>query len=158
MALYNQRWYAWHLLFKRFELRVFCVVFWWHVWIFTHCVINNCFGQYVLLWGKPCLIRKSAKLYSDALVFTSVFIVRPRGYRPYCCFFSFLLFLFLLFQTLKPSYIFLFRDVLTFPFSFAICWPYFWYVDLKSGILTIFLVCSPYFWSFDHNNSVNNVL
>ena len=60
--------------------------------------------------------------------------------------FSFLLFLFLLFQTLKPSYIFLFRDVLTFPFSFAICWPYFWYVDLKSGILTIFLVCWRYFW------------
>ena len=60
--------------------------------------------------------------------------------------FSFLLFLFLLFQTLKPSYIFLFRDVLTFPFSFAICWPYFWYVDLKSDILTIFLVCWRYFW------------
>ena len=60
--------------------------------------------------------------------------------------FSFLLFVFLLFQPLTPSYIFLFRDVLTFPFSFAICWPYFWYVDLKSGILTIFLVCWRYFW------------
>ena len=33
---------------------------------------------------------------------------------------------------------------------FLVYWPYFWYVDHISGMLTIFLVCWPYFWYFYH--------
>ena len=55
----------------------------------------------------------------------------------------------------KPSYI-LYPHIS--PLSFAVCWPYFWYFDHISGILTTFLVYWPYFWYVDHTYGILTML
>ena len=104
---------------------------------------------------KICMSRLCIYVERQSMlnhVANASFIVGPYEYHPYCCF-SFLLFLFLFllffFQTLK-AFLYFYPDILPFPFSFVVCWLYFWYVDHISGMLTIFLVCWPYFWYFDH--------
>ena len=129
------------------------------IWVesFLCCILMTCLNIYTLcnkqlFWSVCAYLRKAMLNKKKRKAVQWCASIHLGLYCPtqrvptLLLLFSFLLFLFLLFQTLKPSYIFLFRDVLTFPFSFAICWPYFWYVDLKSGILTIFLVCWRYFW------------